>query len=83
MVSIIAGNTSPGRSFWSTQGLVSTGLANGGIITLEYNHLLLVSDGGLEALSRAGGGAYGGRGLARFKLTTWQCDELSARRNIP
>ena len=24
----------------------------------------------------------GGRGLARFKLKTWQCDELSARRSI-
>ena len=24
----------------------------------------------------------GGRGLARFKLKTWQCDELSARRSM-
>ena len=25
---------------------------------------------------------YGGRGLARFKLKTWQCDELSAGRSM-
>ena len=24
----------------------------------------------------------GGRGLARFKLKTWQCDEPSARRSM-
>ena len=44
--------------------------------------LIIVPDGCLEALSCLVEESTGGRGLARFKLKTWQCDELSARRSI-
>ena len=44
--------------------------------------LIIVPDGGLEAPSWLVEASTGGRGLARFKLKTWQRDELSTRRSI-
>ena len=61
------------RRTWSTQRLISTGLASGGIITLEY--FSVVSDGGLEALSWW-------RSLRGKGASTVQVEDMAVRRTF-
>ena len=49
----------------------------------RWNTLKILSLSQTEDLRPvAGGGVYGGGGLAYFEEQTWRCDELSARRSI-
>ena len=65
----------------STEKLISTGLASGGIITLKYIlNSVTVTNGGLEACWWWR--SLRGRGLAYLEAQTWRCDELSARRSM-
>ena len=65
----------------STQRLIFTGLASGGLITPErtYNTLVVQTE---DLRPVAGGGVYGGGGLARVQVQAWPRDELSARRSV-